>query len=325
MKKRKNIISVIVGIGLLVFILIRMIAFTVYENEYAVVKNFGKIKEVQTDAGLHLKTPFVDSVSFIPKSTQLYDLPASEAITSDKKTMIVDAYILWHITDPKAYTQSLNASQITAEGRIDVITYNAIKTTISSMTQDEVISSRDENLDLNQTDAAMDDVEIKDLNTEENPDVIAEDVKIVSISEKLLDCIGTQCDQYGIAIKDVQIKVLDLPDENKTAVHNRMITERNNIAAAYTAQGNSEAQIIKNTTNKEVAVVKSEAEAKAAATIAEGEAEYMRILANAYNDESKADFYLYSLSLDTARESLKNGNTTLFLDSDSPIAKIFEG
>ncbi len=325
MRKGKTIIPALCGIGLAALIASRMFAFTVYENEYAVVKNFGKIKEVQTDAGLHLKAPFVDTVSFIPKATQLYDLPASEAITSDKKTMIVDAYILWHITDPKLYTQSLNASQTTAEGRIDVITYNAIKTTISSMTQDEVISSRDENLDLTQTDAAMDDLEIKDLNTEENPDAIAEDVKIVSISKKLLDCIGTQCDQYGIAIKDVQIKVLDLPDENKTAVHNRMITERNNIAAAYTAQGNSEAQIIKNTTNKDVSVIKSEAQAKAAATVAEGEAEYMRILANAYNDEAKADFYLYSLSLDTAVESLKNGNTTLFLDKDSPIAQIFEG
>ena len=104
-----------------------------------------------------------------------------------------------------------------------------------------------------------------------------------------------------------------------------MITERNNIAAAYTAQGQSEAQVIKNTTDKEVSVMLSEAKATADKTVAEGEAKYMKILSDAYNDEKKADFYLYSLSLDSAKNSLKSGQTTLFLDKNSPIAKIFGG
>ena len=69
----------------------------------------------------------------------------------------------------------------------------------------------------------------------------------------------------------------------------------------------------------------SEAEANAAKIVAEGEAEYMKILSNAYNDEAKADFYLFSRSLDAARASLKNGETTLFLDENSPLAEIFSG
>ncbi|MDY5576659.1 MAG: protease modulator HflC, partial [Lachnospiraceae bacterium] len=123
----------------------------------------------------------------------------------------------------------------------------------------------------------------------------------------------------------IEIKVLDLPNENKDAVYERMITERNNIAAAYTAQGQSEAQIIRNTTDKEVAVMKSEAQAKADTIIAEGEAQYMQILSEAYNDATKADFYLFTKALDTAKEALKDGETTLFLDKDSPIAQIFQG
>ena len=103
-----------------------------------------------------------------------------------------------------------------------------------------------------------------------------------------------------------------------------MITERNNIAAAYVAQGEAEAQKIKNTTDKEVEVLKSEAEAQAAATEAEGEAEYMKILSKAYNDREKADFYLFTKSLDAAKTSLADGETTLFLDEDSPIAQIFQ-
>ncbi len=316
--------------GKIIFIIVLIIAafvvgsecmYTTQENEYTVVKQFGKIIATNDTAGLRFKAPFIQSVSSVTKATQVYDLPESEAITSDKKTMIVNAYVLWEVTDAKLYTSSLNASTTTAQGRIDVIVYNAIKTTISSMSQEELIASRDTAVAFDATDAKLEDVEINDMVEDEN----GTDVDVIIISDRLSNCIGSQCDQYGIRIKDVKIKVLDLPDENKEAVYTRMITERNNIAAAYTAQGQSAAQIIKNTTDAEVSIMLSEAQAKAEATVAEGEAEYMRILAEAYNDPDKADFYLYTLQLDALEESVTNGNTTLFLDSDSPVAQIFEG
>lgn len=306
--------------------------YTTMENEYSVVKQFGKIVQTNDTAGLRMKVPFIQSVNYVPKAVQIYDLPESEVITSDKKTMIVDAYVLWKVTDAKAYTQTLNASSSTAQGRIDVIVYNAIKTTISSMTQEELIASRDIAVKIVNTTDETEDIEINDIESQELDeegnvinDSTKDDVEIIVISDRLQQCVGNQCDQYGIEISDVKIKVLDLPDENKEAVYNRMITERNNIAAAYKAQGESEAQIIRNTTDKEVSVMLSEAKAKADATVAEGEAEYMRILSEAYNDEGKADFYLFSLQLDTIKESVTNGNTTIFLDKDSPVAQIFSG
>lgn len=304
--------------------------YTTKENEYTVVKQFGKIVSTNDTAGLRFKTPFIQSVSIVPKAKQIYDLPASEVITSDKKTMIVDAYVLWNVTDAKKYTKSLNASVSTAQGRIDVIVYNAIKTTISSMTQEELIASRDSSVKIDATDAKLDDVEINDIETSEtNEDGENvnnhENVEIIVISDRLKNCIGEQCDQYGIRITDVKIKVLDLPDENKEAVYTRMITERNNIAAAYKAQGEAEAKKIRNTTDADVAILKSEAQATADATVAEGEAEYMRILSDAYNNEEKADFYLFALQLDSLKKSITQNNTTIFLDKDSPIAKIFEG
>lgn len=319
MKKGK--IIAIIFILLAVVIVGSECMYTTQENEYTVVKQFGKIIATNDTAGLRFKLPFIQSVSSVTKATQVYDLPESEAITSDKKTMIVNAYVLWEVTDAKLYTSSLNASSTTAQGRIDVIVYNAIKTTISSMTQEELIASRDTAVVIDATDSELDDIEINDMVEDENNT----DVDVIIISERLRNCVGNQCDQYGIRIKDIKIKVLDLPDENKEAVYTRMITERNNIAAAYAAQGQSAAQIIKNTTDAEVAVMLSEAQAKADAIVAEGEAEYMRILAEAYNDPDKADFYLYTLQLDALEESVTNGNTTLFLDSDSPIAQIFEG
>lgn len=320
--KRKISTILLVVIAIAAVIVLSESVYTTAENEYSVVKQFGAIQYTNDTAGLRFKVPFVQTVSKVSKAKQIYDLPKSEAITSDKKTMLVDAYVIWHVTDAKAYTSSLNASSSTAQGRIDVIVYNAIKTTISSMSQEELIASRDTAVKIDATEADLDDVEIKDMNDSSSENT---DVDVIVISDRLLNCVGHQCDQYGIEITDIKIKVLDLPDENKTAVYNRMITERNNIAAAYTAQGQAEAQKIKNTTDKEVAVMISEAQASADATIAEGEAEYMRILSEAYNDVEKAEFYTFSLELDALKASLANGNTTIFLDSNSPIAQIFDG
>lgn len=312
------------------------VIYTTYENEYVVIKQFGKIQSVSSHAGAGVKIPFIQTTTSIPKSLQFYDLLESDVITSDKKSMIVDAYITWRITDPVLFTKTLNANTTTAEGRLDVITYNAIKTTISNMTQEEVIRSRDDNIDVAHAEAA-EDIEINDISAEDvesgedidtsvtDAEKSGKDIEIIALSQRLLECVGNQCDQYGIQIVSVDVKKLDLPDENKEAVFQRMITERNNIAAAYKAQGQSEAQIIKNTTDKEVSVMLSQAQAKAEQTIAEGEAQYMSTLSEAYNDESKADFYLFVRSLDAAKESLNNKNNTLFLSEDSPIAQIFNG
>ena len=124
----------------------------------------------------------------------------------------------------------------------------------------------------------------------------------------------------------MEVKKLDLPDDNKQAVYTRMISERENIAAQYTAEGESQAQIIRNTTDKEVSIMLSEANAQAEQLRAEGEAEYMRILSDAYADESRSEFYSFVRSLDAARESLQGrDDKTLILPADSPIARIFTG
>ena len=104
-----------------------------------------------------------------------------------------------------------------------------------------------------------------------------------------------------------------------------MISERNNIAATYTAEGNSEAKVIRNTTDKEVAIQISDAKRQGEILVAEGEAEYMRILADAYSDEDKTDFYSYVRSLDALKASMTGENKTIVLPEDSPIAQAFTG
>ncbi len=260
------------------------------ENEYSLVRQFGKVDHVVSDAGVSFKIPFIQSVDKLPKQTLLYDLASSDVITSDKKTMICDSYILWHITDPLKFAQTLNSSITNAEARLNTIVYNSTKNVISSTTQNDVITGRDG-----------------------------------ALSAAIIANIGNSLDSYGIELLAFETKQLDLPGDNKAAVYERMISERDNIAATYTAEGSSEAQIIRNTTDKEVTVLLSEAEKNAEILIAEGEAEYMRILSEAYSDASKQEFYTFVRSLDALKVSMNGDNKTVILSPDSPIAQIFYG
>lgn len=289
MKKTKRITGVLVFIIIFAGIIVLASSlFVTKENQYSLVKRFGKIERVVNEAGLSLKTPFIETVDVIPKNIQFYDLKESEVITKDKKTMVADSYVLWKINDPTLFAQTLNSNVVLAENRIDTTVYNAMKNVISSKDQTEVISGRDGEL-----------------------------------NDAFMNNIGNTMEQYGIELISVETKHLDLPNDNKTAVFERMISERAQMAATYTAEGESEAQKIRNTTDKEVAISISNAEAQAAAITAEGEAEYMRILSEAYSDPSKSEFYTFVRSLDAARASLSGGNKTLILSKDSPIAQIF--
>lgn len=260
------------------------------ENEYTLIRQFGKIDHVESEAGLSFRIPFIQTADTLPKYIQIYDLAPSDVITKDKKTMITNSYVLWQITDPIKFAQTLNGSIGNAENRINTVVYNSIKNIISSLSQEEVISGRDGEL-----------------------------------TQAILANIGNTFAQYGINVITVETKQLDLPADNKDAVYERMISERENIAATYTAEGTSEAQIIKNTTDKEVSIMLSEAEKQAEILKAEGEAEYMKVLSDAYADESKTDFYSFVRSLDALKTSMVGDNKTIILSEDSPIAQIFNG
>lgn len=319
-KKKGKGIFVILILAVLIVVGANSIVIT-KENQYKLIRQFGRVERVISTSGLSFKIPFIESVDVIPNQLLLYDLPASDVITSDKKTMIVDSYVLWQIDDPLKFAQTLSGSVSNAERRIDTIVYNATKNTISNMKQDEVIVSRDGKMTVtvDQTDA---DVAGNDLELlEETKEVI----EIKSLTEEIMEQIAHTEEQYGIEIVTVEVKKLDLPDDNKQAVYTRMISERENIAAQYTAEGASQAKMIENTTDKEVAIMISDAQARAEAIIAEGEAEYMRILSEAYSDPEKTDFYSYVRALDALKASMTGDNKTVILSDDSPIAQIFNG
>lgn len=326
--KKKNGKEKKKGTGIIAFLLLIVLVIVgansvviTKEDQYKLIRQFGRVERVIATAGLSFKIPFIESVDIIPNQLLLYDLPASDVITSDKKTMIVDSYVLWQVNDPLKFAQTLSGSVSNAERRIDTIVYNATKNTISNMKQDEVIVSRDGKMtvtvDQTNTDVIGNDLEL--------PTETKEVIEIKSLTEEIMEQIAHAEDQYGIEIVTVEVKKLDLPDDNKQAVYTRMISERENIAAQYTAEGASQAKMIENTTDKEVAIMISDAQAKAEAIIAEGEAEYMRILSEAYSDPEKTDFYSFVRALDALKASMTGDNKTVILSDDSPIAQIFNG
>ena len=284
-KTLKKVTGTIAGLAVIIVLLGSVVVTN--ENEYKLIRQFGRVERIIDTAGVTLKLPFIQTADTLPKQILLYDLAASDVITMDKKTMLSDSYVLWRITDPLKFAQTLNSSVANAEGRIDTVVYNSVKNVISSMSQNEVISGRDGEL-----------------------------------SQAIMTNVGDSMAEYGIQLLAVETKRLDLPADNKAAVYERMISERDKIAATYTAEGQAEAQKIRNTTDREIAISISDAKAQAAAITADGEAEYMRIMAEAYRDPQKADFYSYTRSLEAARASLKGDSNTLILPADSPIARI---
>ena len=262
--------------------------YIVGPNEYGALFKFGKIVSVSDTPGIKFMMPGVNTVRKITKKLHLYDIPRSGVITKDKKSMIADNYVTWRVIDPVKYIQTLNAIEARARERIEAAVYNAIKNVISSMTQDEVIEARGGRL-----------------------------------STKIAEDSNSDIGMYGIAIVQTEIKALDLPNDNKAAVYERMISERQNIAASFTAEGNSEAQKIRNRTDREAAIKLAGAEQSADILVAEGEAEYMRILQSAYNTPEKAEFYNFLRSLDALKKSFSGkGEKVIMLDKDSKLGKL---
>lgn len=287
MKKVLIIVAVVV-------VLLAVVGFnsvyTVAENEYVCLVRFSEIVGVTNDPGLHFKIPFIDTTKSFPDTTLIYDIPPSEVLTSDKKNMTVDSYVIWEIEDPRTFYRTLGTTA-EAEARLNAVTYNELKTLMGTLGQDDIINTED---------------------ASGRNDVYAN----ITVNVKEL------CKTYGIDVIDVRIKRFDLAESNENAVYDRMISDRNQMAEKYTADGNYEASIIRNDVDKQVNITISNAEAEAARLEAEGEQEYMRMLAEAYNTEDKKEFYEFTRALEALKASLTGDGKVVIIDKDSRLGQI---
>ena len=275
-------------VAILAIFLVSNMFYVLEPNESALVKQFGRVVSEQSSPGVYFKAPFIQTVTYTNMAEHLYDLEASDVITSDKKTMIADCYAIWRVTDPLKFYQSLASSAKTAESRIDVAVYNSMKNVISSTPQTEVINGKDGSLNA----------------------TILENVNGI--------------DSYGINVNDVEVKLLDLPEDNKQSVYDRMISERNVISARYTAEGQQQAKEITNDVESTVRVMLSDANTRAAELEAEGDAEYYQILEEAYNSSEDArSFYEFIIGLNALKNSLVEGGT-IVIDENNPLYSVIQ-
>ncbi len=289
-RKAKIGLTVTLVVVLLAVVVLLSSVYVVRENEHACIVRFSKIENTVSEAGIYFKIPFIDNIRSFPKAVQLYDISPSEVFTADKKNMTVDSYVLWAIDDPLTFFQTVGTIG-EAENRLDAATYTTLKNVLSTLEQNDII---------NQDDAG------------ERNEIYE------GITNSLIDVTTV----YGIRVVDVKIKRLDLPSDNEQAVYSRMISERNQMAEKYKADGEYEASIITNDVDKQVNIIVSNANAQAAKLEAEGEEEYMRRLAEAYNTEDKKDFYEFTLALEALKATLGSEDKTVILGPDSSLVKL---
>jgi membrane protease subunit HflC len=289
--KKKSKLGFLVKLIIFIVLVISVTntAYIVRENEYAYVTRFSKFVKIQDTAGLHFKLPLLDKIEKIPQYRMMYDIPPSEVLTGDKKTLVVDNFTVWQIDDP--YTFMRTVSRISEmENRIDAIVYNAVKNTLGTMDQTAIINSDNSSID--------------------------------DVNNKITELVNAQLKNYGVSTVAVEIKRFDLPEDNESAVYNRMISERTQMAESFRAEGNLEASKIVNETDKEVAILLSKASARAEEL--KGESEYMKIIAEAYSTEDRMNYYEFIRSLEALKVTMK-GEKTLILPADSFIVRVLNG
>ncbi len=293
-KKSKRVFRVVTKV-LIVLLLITVFntMYIVNENEYAYITRLSKMVDVHNNAGLNFKAPFIDHVSKIPTYKMLYDIPPSEVITADKKTLVVDNFVVWKVIDAGKFVQRLRGSTSEMEARISASVYSAVKNEFGRLMRENIIST--------------------------------DPTSVEKVSEKVTDTVNKSLSDYGISVVAVEIKKTDLPEDNAESVYKRMIAEREQIAAAYIAEGELEAAKIKNDVDKQVEVILATAQANAEKRRGEAEAEYMKILSTAYSSAEKADFYRFLRQLDATEEAFSGKESTIIIDENSEIAKALLG
>lgn len=264
-------------IGFLAVLLLVQCLFTVYQTEKAIILQLGKPVGEALGPGLHFKLPFIQNVLYFDSRILNYDARTAEALTKDKKVIILDNYARWRIVDPLVFYQRLRTIP-NAQSRLDDIIYSELRVVVGTYDLTDVVSTSRQ-----------------------------------TIMQKVMDQANNLIREYGVQVVDVRIKRTDLPTENQLAIFNRMTAERERQAKEYRSEGEKEATIIRSTADRDRAILLAEAQKKSAVLRGEGEAEATRIFAEAVSQSP--DFFEFSRSLEAYKKSLK-GNTRLVLDPD---------
>jgi membrane protease subunit HflC len=279
------------GFGALLAIILALIVvasmslFTVDQRERAIVFRLGEITEIIDQPGLHVKWPLIQNVRFFDRRILTLDTPDPERfITSEKKNVLVDSFLMWRINDVRPYYVSVRGDEILAQTRLQQRVNAALREEFGKRTVHDVVSGE-------------------------------RDIIMKVVREK----VDEDAKEIGVAIVDVRLKRVELPAEVSESVYRRMEAERRAVAAELRSQGFSEAEKIRAEADREREVIVAEAYRDAQRVKGEGDARATAVYARAYGENP--EFYAFYRSLEAYRASFRNRSDVLVLEPTSDFFK----
>ena len=263
--------------------------FIVHQTQMALVLEFGKPVRPETEPGLKIKLPFVQTVEYFDNRILDVEISAKEVIASDQKRLLVNAFARYHISDPLLFFQRVRDETV-ANSRITSVMDSALRSVLGGATFIEVVRDRREDL-------------------------------MREIARQISARVSDEVEGFGIKINDVRIKRADLPDANSQAIYTRMQTERQREAAELRAQGNEQAKRIRATADRQSTIIIADATRDSERVRGEGDAERNRIYAAAFNRDP--DFFAFYRSMQAYEEGLKSSDTRLVISPTSEFFRYF--
>ncbi len=254
--------------------------FIVHQTQKAMVLQLGNPLDKTYGPGIHFKLPFIQNVIYFDARILDYDARTAEALTSDKKTILLDNYARWRIVSPLDFYQTVRTIPA-AQARLDAVVYSHLRAQLGQHTLTEVVSSNRS-----------------------------------QIMETVTELASKQMEEFGIEVVDVRIKRTDLPQENQRAIFDRMRAERERQAKQYRSEGAEESTKIRSEADKERAILLADANYQSQVLHGEGDAEAAKLFAEAFKNEP--EFYQLQRGLEAMQNSLQN-DTRIFLDPSHPL------
>ena len=308
--KQAIFLIIVVGVVILGFGSI----YTINEAEQAVVTQFGKpVGGAITDAGLHFKTPIIQTVIKFDKRILEWDGSANEIPTLDNKYIFIDAFARWRISDALQFYKSAK-NEMLAQSRLDDILDGAVRDEIANRTMVEIVRSSNRAMIIQDVESSS--VNVKDKAPEDQSSKgarleIVESI-LESVSKRLLDL------NMGIEILDIQLKRINYTRQVQEQVFKRMISGQNQIAEKYRAQGQGKKQEILGMQVQRKKEIISGAYLESQTIKGEADADATRIYADAYS--KSPEFYKFIKTLETYSNTL-DSSTQFILSTDNHYLK----
>ncbi|WP_340105107.1 protease modulator HflC [Rhodohalobacter sp. 8-1] len=288
--------------------------YSVDETEQVIITQFGAPQgEAVTEPGLKMKVPFIQKVNRFDKRFLEWDGDQNQVPTKDKKFIFVDSYARWQITDPLQFFRRLRDER-GAQSRLDDILDGETRNAVASHDLVELVrtSNREPDLEAEIFEAIEDSLETIEVGRD-------------AIQGIVLELANERTTDLGIEVLDFRFKRINYVEEVRLTVYDRMISERNKIADLFRSEGQGEASRIEGEKERELLEIQSEAFREAREIRGQGDAEAAAIYNNAYNrDTSTRELYDFIKAME-AYDTAFDGNTSIFLSTDSEFFKYLKG